>query len=92
MSEENNIRVNNMSIDTPVDTKFGQNGFGGGEPKIYFDMLMQLEQLSLLSTMEKIVPTIDGNDYLNYKHQAHSLKGASGYIGASRVHYACYYI
>ena len=23
---------------------------------------------------------------------AHSLKGASGYVGAGKVHYACYYI
>ena len=26
------------------------------------------------------------------KEQAHSLKGASGYIGAGRIHYACYFI
>ena len=26
------------------------------------------------------------------KNAAHSLKGASGYVGAGRVHYACYYI
>ena len=26
------------------------------------------------------------------KDQAHSLKGASGYIGASRLHYVCYFI
>jgi len=26
------------------------------------------------------------------KDLAHSLKGASGYIGASRLHYACYFI
>ena len=58
-NSNNDIRVNNMSIDTPIDIKFGQNGFGGGDPKIFYDMLMQLEQLSLLSTMEKLVPSID---------------------------------
>lgn len=26
------------------------------------------------------------------KDLAHSLKGASGYIGASRLHYVCYFI
>ena len=26
------------------------------------------------------------------KHGAHSLKGASGYVGAGRVHYCCYHI
>ena len=26
------------------------------------------------------------------KEGAHSLKGSSGYIGASHIHYACYFI
>ena len=26
------------------------------------------------------------------KANAHSLKGACGYVGASRLHYSCYYI
>ena len=26
------------------------------------------------------------------KEAAHSLKGSSGYIGASHIHYACYFI
>ena len=26
------------------------------------------------------------------KEAAHSLKGASGYVGAGKVHYACFYI
>ena len=55
-------------------------------------MLMQLEKLSLLVMMEKIVPAIDGKDYKTFKVHAHSLKGSSGYVGASKVHYACYYI
>lgn len=42
--------------------------------------------------MEKIVPAVDNQDYDNYKIHAHSLKGASGYVGASRLHYVCYFI
>lgn len=56
-----------MCTETPIDVKFGLNGFGGGDPKIYYDMLMQLEALSLVKAMEMIVPTIDGNDFLAYK-------------------------
>ena len=42
--------------------------------------------------MEKIVPTVEQHDYDNYREFAHSLKGASGYVGASRLHYACFFI
>ena len=42
--------------------------------------------------MEKIVPAVDQQDFDNYKIHAHSLKGASGYVGASRLHYVCYFI
>ena len=31
-------------------------------------------------------------DYRKMKSKAHSLKGASGYIGASCLHYSCYHI
>jgi hypothetical protein len=27
-----------------------------------------------------------------YKEAVHALKGSAGYIGASRLHYACYFI
>ena len=56
---QSEIKVNNMSILTAIDVEFGQKGFGGGNPTIYYNMLMQLESLSLLSCMEKIVPTVD---------------------------------
>ena len=42
--------------------------------------------------MIKIKSAVETLNYDDYKEHAHSLKGASGYIGASRIHYACYYI
>jgi HPt (histidine-containing phosphotransfer) domain-containing protein len=42
--------------------------------------------------MEKLALAVDQKHYENMKTAAHTLKGASGYIGASRIHYACFYI
>lgn len=39
-SQGSEIKVNNMSILTPIDVEFGQKGFGGGDSKIYYNMLM----------------------------------------------------
>lgn len=42
--------------------------------------------------MKRIKDAIKAKDYEQMNHGAHALKGASGYVGASRIHYACYYI
>ena len=42
--------------------------------------------------MKDIIPAYENQDHKAMKDLAHSLKGASAYIGASRLHYACYYI
>lgn len=42
--------------------------------------------------MRQIADAIRENDWAEMKQGAHSLKGASGYVGASHIHYACYYI
>jgi len=42
--------------------------------------------------MKEIGPAFEKKDYKQMKSLAHSLKGASAYIGASRLHYICYFI
>jgi HPt (histidine-containing phosphotransfer) domain-containing protein len=42
--------------------------------------------------MKDIVKEYENKNYLEMKNLAHSLKGASGYIGASRLYYMCYFI
>jgi HPt (histidine-containing phosphotransfer) domain-containing protein len=39
-----------------------------------------------------MIPAFEEKNYQKMKELAHSLKGASAYIGASRIHYCCYYI
>ena len=42
--------------------------------------------------MKDIIQPYDDNNHKEFMEQAHGLKGASGYIGAGRLHYVCYYI
>ena len=55
-------------------------------------MLGKLEKLSLTPALTDIAQAIDDRDFNKYKSKVHSLKGASGYIGASNLHYSCYHI
>lgn len=42
--------------------------------------------------MKAIAVAVETKDWNQMKIKAHSLKGACGYVGASRLHYACYFI
>jgi len=80
-----------MDTSTPIDIDLAIVGLGG-EPSIFYMMLANLENMTLNPTMRDIVPAYDGRKLKEMKDLAHSLKGASGYIGASRLHYVCYFI
>ena len=55
-------------------------------------MLGRLETMSLNSNMTAIAAAIEHKDWAQMKLKAHCLKGACGYVGASRLHYACYFL
>jgi HPt (histidine-containing phosphotransfer) domain-containing protein len=55
-------------------------------------MLSNFESMTLTEQMKKIVEPYDNLKYEEVKDVAHGLKGASGYIGAGRLHYVCYFI
>ena len=55
-------------------------------------MLAKFEPMSLLPTLQEMAQAVNEKDYNKIKNKAHSLKGASGYIGAGGIHYACYYM
>ena len=48
--------------------------------------------MTLNDNMAKMTERYDAKDYTALEEQAHGLKGASAYIGASRLHYACYFV
>jgi hypothetical protein len=80
-----------MDIKEPIDFEYAVNGLGG-EKEIFYMMLGKLEGMTLDQTMKDIVKEYENKNYLEMKNLAHSLKGASGYIGASRLYYMCYFI
>lgn len=80
-----------LSADMPIDVQRAIELLGNQE-KIFYQMLGKLEKLSLNPAMIDIAEAINEQDFNKYKTKVHSLKGASGYIGASNLHYSCYHI
>jgi len=91
MNQDWKVKVQKLSIEDPIDVKDAIEGLGG-DPNIFYMMLANLENMSLVGILKDIIPALENRDYLQMKTLAHSLKGASAYIGASRLHYVCYYI
>lgn len=84
-------RVINLSTKFPIDTSSAISALGG-EASIYYNMLGKFEPMSLLVTLEELADAMNEQDFTKIKNKAHSLKGASGYIGAAGIHYSCYHI
>ena len=59
---------------------------------MFYTMLGTLEDLTMNKVMNNLVKAYDENNTGDLKFEAHSLKGASAYIGASKIYYACFYI
>ncbi len=55
-------------------------------------MLKRLEVMSLTTCMQQVSDGLNQKDWNKMKQGAHQLKGASGYVGAGRLHYMCYHI
>ena len=55
-------------------------------------MLKRLEVMTLNQCMSQVAEGIKKQDYMKIKNGVHMLKGATGYVGAGRLHYVCYHI
>ena len=80
-----------MDISTPIEIDIAVKGLGG-EPSVFYMMLGNLEPMSLNKCVTGMVTAYDNLDYKKLMDEAHSVKGASAYVGASRLHYMCYFI
>jgi HPt (histidine-containing phosphotransfer) domain-containing protein len=87
----NKIKFCDLDTSTPIDIEAAIQGLGD-DPDIFYLMLGNLESMSLNGCLRDIIPVFESRDYDKIKHYAHSLKGASAYIGASRLHYMCFFI
>lgn len=85
------IRISNLDVSQPVDLVTPIENLGG-ETTLYITMLKRFEGMSLTNCLKMITDAMNKQDWDAMKQGAHQLKGASGYIGGSRVHYICYHI
>jgi len=58
----------------------------------FYTMLSKFEPTCLDAQMDEIIPFIDGNNFKKVMEIGHKIKGSSAYIGAGRIHYACFFI
>ena len=64
----------------------------GGDPKLYFKILARFEDDSLLPKMYDIINAAETKDYKVIKENIHNIKTSGGYVGASHIHYTCYFM
>lgn len=63
----------------------------GGED-LYKFLLPQFESSSLMPYLENIAKEFNMKEWDKVKFYVHTMKTPAGCIGASRLHYACYFI
>ena len=85
------MRVIDLDITKPIDFCTPVENLGG-QKKLFITMLKRLEIMSLNTCAQQIAEGLNQKNWLTMKQGAHQLKGASGYVGAGRVHYVCYHI
>lgn len=85
------IPVMDFDVKTPLDTKRGIETMCGN-PTFYYRMLAQFEDMTFLNLMGEIAKEVNNGDMFKMMEAAHTLKSPAGYIAASRIHYACYFI
>ena len=74
-----------MDLITPVENL-------NNKKSLFITMLQRIEVMSLKVCMSQVADGMNEKDWEKMKNGAHQLKGASGYVGAGRLHYVCYHI
>lgn len=85
------VRVINLDIKNPIDFITPVENLGG-QRSLFITMLKRLEVMSLTTCISQVAEGLNNKDWTKMKQGSHQLKGASGYVGAGRVHYCCYHI
>lgn len=85
------VRLIDLDVTEPIDFETPVKNLGG-QHSLFVTMLKRLEVMSLNSCIEQVAVGLNSKDWQKMKQGSHQLKGASGYVGAGRVHYCCYHI
>jgi HPt (histidine-containing phosphotransfer) domain-containing protein len=80
-----------FDVTTPIDVKRATETLCGN-PAMFYMMLSKFEDMTFLNLMGLIADAVTAGDMKHMMEHAHTLKSPAGYIGASHVHYACYFI
>ena len=59
---------------------------------MFFKLIVKFEAMTLKPNIFELNTHYDNKDYQHLKDAAHSIKGAAGYIGASRLYYQTYFM
>lgn len=84
------IKVEDLDINQVLDAEKAMQRLGGQQ--LYMMMLPQYDSTSLMPQLTQLAREVSQKDWDQIKFFVHALKGPAGYIGASRLHYACYYM
>eukprot|EP00347_Sterkiella_histriomuscorum_P005824 403355130 len=84
------IKVMDLDINLIIDCDTAIKGLG--MDYLFYTMLEKFEDMLLNKEMKQLAIEFQKRDWEQIKHAAHNMKGSAGYIGASRLHYACYYM
>ena len=85
------VKVFELEPSTPIDVQ-GAVRYLGLNIDLFYEMLEMFENKNLTKNMISLAEAVNEGNYKTIKAVAHTIKGASGYIGASHIHYACYFI
>eukprot|EP00742_Colponemidia_sp_Colp-10_P001914 GILJ01002045.1.p1 GENE.GILJ01002045.1~~GILJ01002045.1.p1 ORF type:complete len:117 (+),score=17.86 GILJ01002045.1:95-445(+) len=72
-----------------IDFAKGVDQFGGDE-SMYMMMLERFEGLTLTDSLSKLNQAMASREWQEVRRQAHSLKGASGYIAAEKFSHTAF--
>ena len=59
---------------------------------MFYCLLERFESIAMEQTMEQLTSSVNIPDFKKMDQAADTLKGASGYVGAGRIYYACHHM
>ena len=84
------VQIHNIDISKPIDVGFSIKVLGDN-PTAFYSMIKPLAKTIDLN-LTSIAKSFDCQDWKEMRDSVHQIKGASAFIGAGRIYYACYYI
>ena len=85
------VRLHNLRADIPIDLEGAIESLEKNE-LLYYNLLSRFTSQTSNPLMQQMKKALEVSDWEQMAETAGNLRGSSGYVGAGRMHYACYYI